>query len=116
MAGGLVWMSLPANASTYLSGGSAGFFTPVLAKTISCCSRRFLSFQNSWFARQTSLGVHDADLPLGGGAQVGHMLLRVHVHARDEDAVDALEVVQPVLAALCARARSRRGRAGTAAR
>ena len=49
VAGGLVWMSLPASASTYLSAGSLGSLVPVEAKMISCFSGRFLPFQNSWF-------------------------------------------------------------------
>src|SRR5437764_152651 len=50
-------MSLPANASTYLSGGSLGFLVPVLAKMISCFSRKPLSFQKSWFIRHMSLAL-----------------------------------------------------------
>jgi hypothetical protein len=48
-------MSLPANAETYLSGGSCGFLVPVLAKIISCCSGRSLSDQKSQFSRQICL-------------------------------------------------------------
>src|SRR5205807_3519604 len=43
-------------------------------------------------------GVHDSDHALCGRAQVGNTFLRVNVHARHEDAVDALEVTKPRLA------------------
>ena len=39
-------------------------------------------------------GVDDPDLALGGRAELWDVLLRVHVHARHEDAVDALELVE----------------------
>src|SRR3712207_7386507 len=44
--------------------------------------------------------VDDADEALGGGGEVGDVLLGVHVDAGDEDAVDALERLEAVRAAL----------------
>ena len=64
-------MSLPARASTYLSGGSLGFLVPVLAKMISCCNGRFLSFQNCWFSCQSRLALTIPTNPCAAGDSVG---------------------------------------------
>src|SRR5205807_6232804 len=82
VAGGLVSISLPANASTYLSGGSDGFFVPVLAKIISCWSRRFLPFQNSWLLRQIRLALTMPTCPWAAGLRSG-TCFSVYTSTRD---------------------------------
>ena len=71
-----------------------GFFVPVLANTISCLSGVGCFCPELLVGPPDLLHVDDADLPLRGGRQLGHVLLGVHVDARDEDAVDALEPVE----------------------
>ena len=87
-------MSLPASAATYFHGGSSGFFVPVLAKMISCRSGVGRVDQNSWFACQIRFAPTMPTCPCAAGDKFGHVLLRVHVHARNEDAVNALEAIE----------------------
>ena len=93
VAGGLVSMSQPANASTYFQGGSFGFLVPVLAKIISCLQRQFLVGPELLIQLPDALGVDDANLPLRRWRQFRHVLRRVHVQPADEDTVDRLETV-----------------------
>ena len=77
----------------------SGFFVPVLAKMISCCSGSFLSAQNCWFICQMRLALTMPTMPCACGDSVGHVLLGVDVDAADEDAVDGLERVELACAA-----------------
>ena len=94
VAGGFVWMSLPASASTYFQGGSLGFFVPVLAKMISCLQRQVLGGPEFLIGFPNPFHADNSHLALRRRRQLGHMLLRVNIHARNKDAIDALEVLE----------------------
>ena len=71
VAGGFVWMSLPAKASTYFHGGSDGYFVPVLAKTISCRSGVDRRLQYCWFSAQIRLALRMPTMPCAAGESCG---------------------------------------------